>query len=295
MLENKLIFIYCRICQLCKYSTVANEMQRISNNCRPKFTDEEVLTCYIWGVLSGKSSVKHAYHFIRDYWGGWFPLLPKYHAFNHRMNELCDVLPLILWLLMPTLPCAVPTIEHVLDSIPIVVANSRRSGTARAASDVCDKGYCASKDMYYYGAKVHFLGMLHPGSIPKPVAACISRASESDITVAKEWVDRSFAGFKIFADKAYIDKDWRETLKSEYNITVVTPVKLAKGQRFLDAADELFSSVVSSIRQPIESIFNWINEKVNLQNASKVRSRKSLMVHVFGKLLAVCCEFAFNF
>ena len=228
MLENKLIIIYCHICQLCKYSIVANEMQRISNNCRPKFTDEEVLTCYIWGVLNGKSSVKHVYQFILDYWGGWFPLLPKYHAFNHRVNELCDVLPLILLVLMPMLPCAIPTIEHLLDSNPIIVATSCRSGTARAASDVCDKGYCASKKMYYYGAKLHFLGMIRPGSIPKPAAVCLSKASEGDITIAKEWLGKDFAGLKIFADKAYLDKEWNALLKSEYGITIVAPVKLAK-------------------------------------------------------------------
>ena len=294
-MKTKLIAIYCHICQLCKYSTVANEMQRISNNCRPKFTDEEVITCYIWGVLNGKSSVKHVYNFIRDYWGNWFPLLPKYHAFNHRINELCNVLPVILSVLMPSLPCAAPTLEHLLDSMPIIVAKAGRSGTARAASDVCDKGYCASKKMYYYGAKLHLLGTNCFGGLPTPAAARLSKAGDADITVAKEWLGSEFAGLTIFADKAYIDKNWHSMLKLVHDISVITPVKLAKGQQFLDAADKLFSRFVSTIRQAIETMFNWLNEKVNLQNASKVRSRKSLFVHVFGKLLAACCEFGFNF
>jgi len=294
-MNNKLISIYCYICQLCKYSIVANEMQRVSNNDQPKFTDEEVLTCYIWGVLNGKSMVQHIHNFIRDYWGDWFPLLPKYHAFNHRINELCDVLPIILLVFMPNLPCIIPTFEHLLDTTPIIVAKSSRSSAARAASDVCDKGYCASKGMYYYGAKLHLLGAVRPGSIPTPAAVRLSKASEGDITVAKEWLCSDFAGLTIFADKAYIDKDWHTTLKLMHDISIITPVKLAKGQQFLDAADKLYSTAVSSIRQAIESMFNWLNETVNLQNASKVRSRKSLFVHVFGKLLAACCKLAFNF
>jgi len=294
-MKTKLIKIYCHICQLCQYSTVANEMQRISNNCRPKFTDEEVITCYIWGVLNGKSSVKHVYNFIRDYWGKWFPLLPKYHAFNHRINQLCNVLPVILSVFMPSLPCVLPTFEHLLDSMPIIVAKASRSGTARAASDVCDKGYCASKKMYYYGAKLHLLGVNCFGRLPTPAAARLSKAGDADITVAKEWLGNDFAGLTIFADKAYIDKNWHSMLKLVHDISVITPVKLAKGQQFLDAADKLFSRFVSTIRQAIETMFNWLNEKVNLQNASKVRSRKSLFVHVFGKLLAACCEFSFNF
>jgi len=41
---------------------------------------------------------------------------------------------------------------------------------------------------------------------------------------------------------------------------------------------------VSRIRQPIESLFNWIQEKTDIQVASKVRSSKGLMVHIFGRL-----------
>lgn len=40
------------------------------------------------------------------------------------------------------------------------------------------------------------------------------------------------------------------------------------------------------VRQPIESFFNWVNEKTGIQIASKVRSYQGLMVHVFGKLAA---------
>ncbi|MHB1104890.1 MAG: hypothetical protein ACYCZ2_00890 [Lutibacter sp.] len=49
---------------------------------------------------------------------------------------------------------------------------------------------------------------------------------------------------------------------------------------------KLKAKAVSAIRQPIESFFNWINEKTQIQNASKVRSFKGLIVHIFGKLPA---------
>jgi hypothetical protein len=40
------------------------------------------------------------------------------------------------------------------------------------------------------------------------------------------------------------------------------------------------------IRQPIESLFNWIIDKTDIQNASKVRSSKGLLVH--GKIISAC-------
>lgn len=71
-----------------------------------------------------------------------------------------------------------------------------------------------------------------------------------------------------------------------------TPIKGVKGKpevlKQIDFAYEsLFSKAVSTIRQPIESFFNWMNEKTKLQNATKVRSLNGLIVHIFGKL-AVC-------
>jgi hypothetical protein len=51
---------------------------------------------------------------------------------------------------------------------------------------------------------------------------------------------------------------------------------------------------VSSVRQPIESLFNWIQEKTGIQTASKVRSYNGLMVHIFGRLAAAMFMMVFN-
>ena len=75
-------------------------------------------------------------------------------------------------------------------------------------------------------------------------------------------------------------------LKALNNVILINPIKKKKGQIFLDSADHLYSRAVSSIRQPIESFFNWIQEKTNIQVASKVRSTKGLLIHVFAKLAA---------
>ena len=52
----------------------------------------------------------------------------------------------------------------------------------------------------------------------------------------------------------------------------------------LDSTDRFLSKMVSQIRQPIESLFNWLEEKTKIQIASKIRSYDGLMVHVFGKI-----------
>ena len=64
-------------------------------------------------------------------------------------------------------------------------------------------------------------------------------------------------------------------------------------RQFKKAADSLFSTAVSSVRQPVESLFNWINQKTELQNASKVRALNALMVHIFGALATALFYYIF--
>ncbi|MGM9511602.1 hypothetical protein ACS5NO_27945 [Larkinella sp. GY13] len=71
-------------------------------------------------------------------------------------------------------------------------------------------------------------------------------------------------------------------------------IKLKKGQKRLDAADELYSSFVSSIRQPVESFIQWLIEKSQIQTASKICSQKGLLLHYLGRLSAGLFIMAFN-
>jgi len=286
-MEEKLIKLYCEICHQCKYTTVAERMQRLSNNGRPKFTDEECITIYLWGIMNGHFTNKAIWEFIRNYWSSWFPLMPKYKAFNHRLCRLWDVFPALLENICDRINLPNQSPLSLLDSMPIVVAKSARSGFARTAADVCAKGYCASKREYFYGVKLHFLGQRRIGALPKPEGILISKGNEFDLNVAKRWLV-NFRNMTLICDKAYIDKQWTEDLRVFQNIELITPVKKEKGQKFLDSADKLLSSAVSSFRQTVESFFSWIQEKTNIQSASKVRSANGLFSHIFGRLIAAC-------
>jgi len=288
MLITKLIKLYCDICYYCQYSIVASEAQRLSNNCRPKFTDEECITIYIWGILNGQLTNKAIWAFTKNYWYDWFPEMPKYKAFNYRLNALAPVFQALFEVMIATRStlrfCAgIP--EGLLDSMPVIVAKAARSGSAKAAGEICNKGYCASKKEYYYGVKLHFLGIRQSGTLPAPESLRLSSASEFDLTVAKEWL-MNFRNMTLFCDKAYIDESWKAVLDEFQNIQVITPKKRAKGQEFLESADALLSTLVSRIRQPIESLFNWLQEKTKIQCASKIRSTTGLLAHVFGRLTA---------
>ena len=98
----------------------------------------------------------------------------------------------------------------------------------------------------------------------------------------------------LYGDKAYLDGSLREQLSEQQNLESLTPLKKSKGQTCLSAAGKLFSEAVSRVRQPIESLFNWIDEKTGFQTASKVRSSEGLMVHTFGRFAAAMLLLALN-
>ena len=93
----------------------------------------------------------------------------------------------------------------------------------------------------------------------------------------------------IFADKIYSDFSFWGNKQQEQGVTMMTPVKAIKGEEPIitqreKAGRDLFSTAVSKVRQPIESFFNWLNEKTNIQRAMKVRSTSGLLVHTMGKI-----------
>jgi len=70
---------------------------------------------------------------------------------------------------------------------------------------------------------------------------------------------------------------------------MLTPIKDTKGQHESQkkrekAYNDLLSKAVSSVRQPIESLFNWLIEKTDIQRASKVRSTKGLLTFICGRI-----------
>ena len=294
--QTIVVKIYLLICQ--KYE---NELQfhcqRFTNNNSPKFTDQEVITIYLFCVhVEKRFKVKQMYQFIKSYYSDWFPELHSYVAFNTRINNLAYVLQLLSESLMKEfIPENSSDNISLLDSMPIITCSGKREG--RVAKHITDKSYCSTKNLWYYGVKLHTLGSYNKGCLPHPEGIVISKASENDLNVFKDnWAtlkDKTFFGDKIYIHKAYFDE-----LYLENNSEMLTPVKEVKDQpsaiKYWDKAyNILYSKAVSTLRQPIEGFFNWLIEKTDIQRASKVRSLKGLQVHIFGKLAAAFLNFVF--
>lgn len=301
MLEIELIRLYFYLCE-CNDKGLWAYHQRFSPNSCPtneKLTDVELLTIYLYcRRYEGKHGKSEIYDYANRYLRSWFPDLPAYANFNSRLNRLCSTLPYLVDILLSKVQAnESQDIEwgtSLLDSLPVMLCSGKRRG--KVAPELSEKSFCATKGVYYFGVKIHALAFRRKGRLPVPEYLGVTSAAENDLEAVR-YLLPTLAQRAVFADKAYCDKGLDDAL-AEVRSCILTPVKLVKGEtkelrQFKKAADDLFSTAVSTIRQPIEGWFNWLIEKTNIQKASKVRSTKGLILHVFGAVAAALLHWLF--
>ena len=103
-METKLIEIFSLICQI--YDNCSFLKYQPESNFKPKFSDEEIFTIYLFGQLNDKFKNRQFYEFITQYWVSWFPILPPILVFNRRFYLLNDNFQVLFAHLLPLLHSA---------------------------------------------------------------------------------------------------------------------------------------------------------------------------------------------
>lgn len=287
--QLRLVSVYLKISELYK-NDLKFHCSRFLNNNKPKFTDVEVITIYLFVMKEQKYfEIKQIYDFTKDYMSSWFPDMPSYVAFNTRLNNLSSVFERLSQIIIASnMPKNCDFNNSLLDSMPIITCSGKRK--AKVALEITDKSYNSTKNLWYHGVKLHALGFRRPNTIPYPESIIITQASENDLNVFKQYWS-NFKNRTFWGDKIYTDNNFFPELVKKNNSVMYTPVKETKGKtKCLKKRDrafnDLFSSAVSKIREPIESFFSWLIQKTEIQRAFRVRSTKGLIVHILGRLTA---------
>jgi len=282
--EHKLIELYLLICRLYDKHSVLKH-QRLSN-FKPSFTDEELLTMYIFGHLQGHTTHRRIYDYVTGHWREWFPALPSYQAFNRRVNELAPAFELLInQQLTEAGRNIAQTSDRLIDSLPIMLAMGTRANRARVAPELADTGFCATKQIHYRGVKLHLLAARRLCRLPLPERFALTRASQHDLAALRE-LNPALGRYGLFADKAYADAEMKAVLGAR-GTYLLTPDKRRRNESEANVPT-LLNRFVSRIRQPLEGLFGWLIQRTNLQNASRVRSTNGLLAHCYGKLAVAC-------
>jgi hypothetical protein len=281
-MKNQLIQIYLLVCQI-YHNQSSLKYQRLSN-FKPNFSDEEIITIYLFGQLNEKFNHRQIYELIANYWASWFPDLPTYQAFNRRLNLLEDNFHALFGFLLQTLEqrSNPQSQDYLIDSMPIMLACGTRSKKAKVAPEIAKTGFSAVKQTHFHGVRLHLIANKQTSALPLPSKVWLKEGNLHDLVALQEIADELPPGINLFGDKAYADEKLKEFLK-EQQIQLFTPLKNPKKGTLTDE-QKGFNQTVSTFRQPIESFFKWLIDKTDIQRASKVRSTKGLIIHCLGKL-----------
>lgn len=281
-MKNQLIQIYLLVCDI--YDNQCSLKYQRFSNFKPIFSDEEIITIYLFGQLNERFKHRQIYDFIQEYWLDWFPDLPSYQAFNRRLNLLTDNFQLFFAHLLEeiNLPGCQLSEDYLIDSLPIMLAFGTRSKRAAVAPEIAKVGFSAVKQASFYGVRLHLIANQQTKALPRPCRIWLKEGNVHDLAALKEITDELPGGINLFGDKAYLDAHFKAELK-ERQIELLTPLKKPKKEK-LSKQQKRYNKTISKIRQPIESFFKWLIDKTDIQRASQVRSTEGLIIHCLGKL-----------
>jgi len=287
--EERLITLYLRICEE-YYKKIWICCQRFTNGGSKSFSDEEALTIYLFGLLRGHRTIKAIHCYAHDHLKSWFPGLPQYAGFVHRINRLSEAFRMLIEVFQSQKILPYDDSVYLVDSFPIVMAKGQHAYTAKVAPELASRSFNATKKMYYYGIKAHVVARKREGGLPDIEILMLEGAARQDGPLFDQMRPMMHNNL-AFADKAYKrpDEDKIELLQ---DLKVLTPTIKERGQNELTPDQKKHSKFVSKIRQPIETLFGWIEKKTGIQNAGGVRSAQGLISHIFGRLAAaMMCRF----
>ena len=178
-----LIRIYLFICRHYR-GRLAAVAQRQSNNADPDFTDKEVLTVYVFGLVKKRKTIREIHQYAQDHFSDWFPDLPFYQSYNRRLNRLSAVFAPLVQEALSEISCQKTRNEmvRIADSMPIMLVEGQRASQATVASDqLASVGYCSSKDTFFHGVKLHVVARKRSGTLPLLQQAGLTPGSENDL------------------------------------------------------------------------------------------------------------------
>src|SRR5947209_11573467 len=228
-MENLLIEIYLFVCQT--YDTSSKTCyQRLGNNSKPEFTDQELITIWFFAHLEGCFEKKKMHTLILKYWRNWFPRLPSYQTFVLRLNRLEPAFQTFGMVLSGALAAQhTPELDHLVDSLPVMLARHGHSYRARVGREVADAGYCAAKKTRFHGVHLHCIAQRRAGSLPLPSQVWLCAASHHD---SKAFIGQrpALPATELFGDLAYPTPQIISHLKKQQTRLIAPQKKPKSGE-----------------------------------------------------------------
>jgi hypothetical protein len=246
------------------YCLVAEHLQVLRDSYRirrggfaPALSDEEVITLEICGEYFKLSTDKDIFNYFKAHYSAWFPNLKERTSFVRQAANLWQFKALMQrQLVMQSEQISAPV--QVIDTMPVPVCQWVRGVRDKCFPGTADYGYCASKELHYYGFKlglrVSRLGMI--------TSFVLLAARPHDVNHTETLVD----GFRqtVLGDKGFIDPFRQSLLEKCYGTQLIVPKRKNMKEQILTAVDKVKAKVARKIRKVVETVNSHLTERLNM-------------------------------
>lgn len=214
--DHFIILVYCLVCE--QYQAVIAQYPLRRRGFPPALTDEEVIAIELCGEYFGLAQDEDIFDYFRAHYQHFFPQLRERTGFVRQAANLWAVKMMIHRRITQISGQAADWVQ-VIDTLPLPVCTYTRSQRDRCFKPEADYGYCAAKDLHYYGFKLGLrisrAGMI----IDFPLLP--ARPHDSQL------LDDLIAGYEgvVPADKAFVDRFRQENLAVKRHVELVVPVR----------------------------------------------------------------------
>ena len=225
---------------------------------KPVLSDSELICLSLSQDLLSFASQREFLRFMKNNFLDLFPNLVNQSQYNRRLRKLAKLIDLLREKILKDLGIYLSH-ERILDTTPLPVCNLKRSFRKQSCfKGIGSVGYCASKDFKYFGFKLVLLidknGM--------PVKFGLVPANTADIKTTESIIDKT-KNKTIFVDKGFVSKKLAKDLKTQQNISLVTPIKKYRESR--DAYPKWFEKYHKKSCRLIETVNNILKDQFNLE------------------------------
>ena len=245
--DHFIIYVYCLVCQYYQEIVMLHPLRR--RGFPPSLSDEEVVTMEICGEYFGFDEDEAIYAYFRKHYGEWFPELRDRTVFVRQAANLWQVKAWIQHRLTVVSKQATDPIQPI-DTLPLPVCVYTRSKRDRCFKPDADYGYCAAKDLHYYGFKLG-LRISQAGMI---IHYSLLPARPHDIQLVDDLLD-GFQGVAP-ADKGFIDA-FRQQALAQKGVEMVTPAR-----KNMDAQPPVsLQRICRRLRKRIETVGSQLTKR----------------------------------
>ena len=207
-MENTIIFIYCLAEDFLKALGHKEDPQT-------KMYDAEVITFALVAAFFFHGNYERTRLFFSDQ--NHFGYLLEKSRLNKRLLRIDHELWLQILVLCRVLLQNGDFQEYIVDSFPVPVCQNARITSCKLLRGKKFHGFCASKNIYFFGLKVHVLTLANGF----PVEVIFTPGAESDMRAFRRLNLDIGTGSIIYGDKAYTDYSYEDIL-GDVGITLCT-------------------------------------------------------------------------